>query len=167
MITQHIESMEVQVDPTPALQLHGTSRTDSASIAAAVSAAFDKMGEFMGRRRIAPVGPPRIIYTTWNDTESRFTLAFPIASPLPEIGPDEVVSAAILPGTRALRFEHVGPYETLRNTYARIDAWLKEHKAIEGQSDWQRYMPMWEECINDPQTTPASELVTRIYLPLS
>lgn len=167
MITQQIESMEVQVDPTPALQLESTSTTDAAAISAAVSAAFQTMGEFLGRHAIAPVGPPRIIYTAWNDKETRFTLAFPIAGPLPEIDPAEVVSAATLPGTRALRFEHVGPYETLRETYGRIDAWLKEHKAIEGGSDWQRYMPMWEEYLNDPQTTPASELVTRIYLPLN
>lgn len=167
MITQHIESMEVQVDPAPSLQLHSASTTDSAAISAAVAAAFRTMGEFMGRQGITPAGPPRIIYTAWSDTETRFTLAFPVAGPLPEIGPAEVVSAAMLPGAHALRFEHVGPYETLRDTYGRIDAWLKEHKAIEGKSDWQRYMPMWEEYINDPQTTPASELVTRIYLPLN
>lgn len=167
MITQQIESMEVQVEPTPALQLRSTSTTDAAAISAAVSAAFKTMGEFMGQHAITPTGPPRIIYTAWNDKETRFILAFPVAGPLPEIGPAEVVSAGVLPGAQALRFEHVGPYETIRNTYERIDAWLKEHKAIEGRSDWQRYMPMWEEYINDPETTPASELVTRIYLPLN
>jgi AraC family transcriptional regulator len=158
--------MEVQVDPTLAVQLQSRSGMDPAAISTAVSAAFDTLGEFLGRYSIKPVGPPRIIYTAWEGNETRFTVAFPVASPVPEIGTNETVSVATLSGTRALRFEHVGPYDTLRSTYDRIDAWLREHKAIQGEADWARYMPMWEEYLNDPQTTPASELITRIYLPL-
>lgn len=166
MTTQQLESMEVQVDPTPAVQLQSQSSTEPEAISAAVSAAFSALGEFLGRHAITPVGPPRIIYTAWNANETRFTLAFPVAM-LPQVGPNETVTVGVLPGVRALRFEHVGPYDTLRHTYERIDAWLKDHKAIDGGSDWERYMPMWEEYINDPQTTPASDLVTRIYLPLN
>jgi len=167
MTTQQLESMEVQVDPTLAVQLQSRSSTDPASISTAMSAAFDTLGEFLARYSITPVGPPRIIYTAWDGNETRFTVAFPVAPPVPKIGTNETVLVGTLPGARALRFEHVGPYETLRTTYSRIDAWLREHKAIEGESDWKRYMPMWEECLNDPQTTPASELITRIYLPLN
>lgn len=167
MTTQQLESMEVQVDPTPAVQLQSKSNTDPAAIGAAVSAAFTTMSEFLDRSSIQPAGPPRVIYNAWDSNETRFTLAFPVTSPPPEIGTNEAVTVGTLPGVRALRFEHVGPYDTLRSTYDRIDAWLREHKAIDGRADWERYMPMWEEYLNDPQTTPASELITRIYLPLN
>ena len=52
-------------------------------------------------------------------------------------------------------------------TYNRITALLKEKGLMESEADGSRYMPMWEEYINDPGTTPAADLVTYIYLPVS
>jgi effector-binding domain-containing protein len=66
----------------------------------------------------------------------------------------------------ALRFVHHGPYRDVRNTYDRIEAWLRERGGIKTPADWARYSPMWEEYLNDPATTPESELITRIYLTL-
>ena len=37
---------------------------------------------------------------------------------------------------------------------------------LQCEADWARYMPMWEEYLNDPQTTPEAELLTYIYLPV-
>jgi hypothetical protein len=37
---------------------------------------------------------------------------------------------------------------------------------MQTEDDWLRYMPMWEEYVTDPDTTPAESLVTYIYLPL-
>ena len=38
---------------------------------------------------------------------------------------------------------------------------------MESEADWMKYMPMWEEYLNDPATTPEAELVTHIYLPIA
>ena len=36
---------------------------------------------------------------------------------------------------------------------------------MRSEADWAKYMPMWEEYMNDPERTPAAELLTHIYLP--
>jgi effector-binding domain-containing protein len=38
---------------------------------------------------------------------------------------------------------------------------------MNSEADWTRYMPMWEEYLNDPHTTSEAELVTHIYLPVA
>lgn len=161
----HLENMEVEVDPTPAVQLAVTCPTDHAAIAAAMQQSFATLGEFMGRNRLQPAGPPRAIYTNWGATTS-FTLAFPIMAAPAVVDPAKDVVIGPLAGGRALRFIHHGPYAGIRDTYAQIDAWLKERGAIKTEADWARYKGMWEEYLNEPGKVPDAELITRIYLPL-
>jgi effector-binding domain-containing protein len=52
-------------------------------------------------------------------------------------------------------------------TYGRISAFMKEKGCMQSEADWARYMPMWEEYLNDPATTPPTELMTYIYLPVA
>lgn len=160
-----LESMEVEVAPTIAVQLAVTCATDPAAIATAMQSSFATLGEFMARNKLAPAGPPRAIYATWGATTS-FTLAFPIVAPppVPESARDIVIGT--LPGGRALRFVHRGPYDTIRVTYGQIDGWLRERGAIKTDADWARYTGMWEEYLGEPGTMPDSELSTNIYLPL-
>ena len=160
-----LDSMEVEVPPTPAVQLAVTCATDHAAIAAAMQSSFARLGEFMAQNKLAPAGPPRAIYTSWGTTTA-FTLAFPVAAPpVTESAPDIVMGT--LAGGRALRFVHRGPYDTIRTTYGQIDAWLRERGAIKTDADWARYKGMWEEYLGEPGTVPDSELSTNIYLPLS
>jgi effector-binding domain-containing protein len=37
---------------------------------------------------------------------------------------------------------------------------------LKTEADWARFMPMWEEYLNDPETVPEAELVTYIYVPI-
>ena len=163
--TTRLESMEVEVAPTLAVQLAVTCATDHAAIATAMQSSFATLGQFMARNKLAPAGPPRAIYANWGATTS-FTLAFPIqaAPPVTESAPDIVIGT--LAGGRALRFVHRGPYDSIRATYGQIDAWLRERGAIKTDADWARYSGMWEEYIGEPGTMPDSELATNIYLPL-
>ena len=165
LATPQLDNMEVEVPSTLAVQLAVTCPTDPAAIAAAMQTSFATLGGFMGRNNLQPAGPPRSIYTNWGTTTS-FTLAFPIvaAPPVTESAQDVVIGT--LPGRRALRFVHRGPYDTLRTTYGHIDAWLRERGAIKTDADWARYSGMWEEYLNEPGTVPDAELITRIYLPL-
>ena len=165
MTTIQIDSKEVVIPPALVAQLT-RSTSDPTTIAATMSAAFETLYAAVSRHGLEVVGPPRAIYTTWSPTEVRFTVAVPIdrAPPGPLDTQDVTIDA--LPECTALRFEHHGPYSELRSTYGRIEAWLRERGGIKQAADWARYAPMWEEYMNDPRTTPESELVTRIYLPL-
>jgi effector-binding domain-containing protein len=95
-----------------------------------------------------------------------FAAAIPVADIPSKALDTPAVALRALPESCALRFVHNGPYREIRGTYERIEAWLRERGGIKTASDWAHYSPMWEEYLNDPTTTPESELVTRIYLTL-
>lgn len=161
-----LESMEVAVPPTLAAEVQTSSATAPAAISAAIGAAFGAIERFRKQHAIAAAGPPRVIYTEWSPTTVRFTAAVPIAELPPNVADENGVSVKALPEAQALRFVHRGPYRDVRHTYERIEAWLRERGGIKTTADWTRYSPMWEEYLNDPATTPESELITRIYLTL-
>jgi effector-binding domain-containing protein len=164
--TARLESMEVEVAPTLAVQLAMRSASTPDALGAAMGSAFDTLAAFMRGNGIVAVGPPRAIYTTFDRDETSFVVAYPIAATPLDLRNAGDVTIEMLPGGRALRFVHQGPYDELHETYARIEAWLRERGGISTAEDWARYSPMWEEYLGEPGTTPASELVTRIYLSL-
>ena len=161
-----LESMEVTVPSTLVVQCQATSSTEPAAIAQAVGAAFGTIEAFQRRNSIPAAGPPRVIYSEWGADGVRFTAAVPVAEVPPNVADGQDVSIKALPEVTALRFVHRGPYREVRHTYERIEAWLRERGGIRTAADWARYSPMWEEYLNDPATTPESDLVTRIYLTL-
>jgi effector-binding domain-containing protein len=165
MSAVQLESMEVEVDPTFAVVMRQSCAADPVAIKAAMGSTFGALGAWIGAHNITPAGPPRAIYTAFDATGISFTVAFPVGAPLPiaEAGP---ITVEKLPGGRALRFVHRGPYDAIRATYDQIEAWLRERGAMKSSADWAKYSPMWEEFMNDPGTTPSADLVTRIYLPL-
>jgi effector-binding domain-containing protein len=163
-----LKSMEVLVPATRIVACNTSSSTDPNAISAAIRSAFEKIDAFQRANRIQASGPPRVVYSEWSPTEVKFTAQVPIAEMPPSTVLDNAdVAIKATPETQALRFEHRGPYRDVRNTYNRIESWLRERGGIKTAADWARYAPMWEEYLNDPATTPESELITRIYLTLN
>jgi effector-binding domain-containing protein len=161
-----LESMEVAVPAAVVAQCRASCAAEPAAIATAVGAAFQKIDAFVKANAIATCGAPRVVYTEWSPTRVQFTAAMPIRDIPPSVADTADVSIASVPECSALRFVHRGPYREIRSTYDRIEAWLRDRGGIRTAADWARYSPMWEEYLNDPATTPQSELVTRIYLTL-
>ena len=156
----------VLIDPAGPLvaQIEGL-KVKPDDLGAETGKALGRLFAAIGRAGLKPSGPPRVIYAAWSPHEVAFTVAAPIdrlpASPLAD-----GVGTTTLPGVVALRFIHHGPYREIRTTYDRIEAWLRERGGIRTPADWARYSPMWEEYMNDPSTTPESDLETRIFLKL-
>jgi len=75
---------------------------------------------------------------------------------------DAVFEPFSLPAARCAVLEYTGPYSEIEAAYNWLfSEWLPAsgHETLD--------FPMWEEYVNDPKTTPAAELKTRIYLPLA
>jgi effector-binding domain-containing protein len=53
----------------------------------------------------------------------------------------------VLPGGRAVQATHVGPYETLEQTYDELQSWMAE-RGLEPSAG------MWESYLSDPQAEP-------------
>ncbi|HSL68934.1 MAG TPA: GyrI-like domain-containing protein [Longimicrobiales bacterium] len=159
-----IKEVEVEVKPVLAAQVDLQSAGTS-GIASALPPAFEVLTRFMRAHGLAPIAPPRTIYQTCDPALTTFTVAFPIAS-RPKGLTDETAFVAELPGGTFMRFEHIGPYEQLGNTYDAIAAHLAEKGLLKSAHDWSKFMPMFEEYLNDPENTLPDQLRVNIYLPV-
>jgi effector-binding domain-containing protein len=164
--TTDLEFAEVQVAPVLAAQLDFECGTDPASIGAAMRTGFESVMSFIRSHGLEINNQPRAIYTAYGPQGVSVTLALPVsAAPTPGI-PEPPIRVDTLPGAHAYRFTHHGPYPDLARTYNGITAFMIDKQLMTSEADWARYMPMWEEYLNDPERTPPSELKTYIYLPV-
>ena len=162
-----LESVEIEVAPVLALQIPGECGSDPSEIGPAMQAAFGTLGRLLKQHELVPAAPPRAVYTTYGAEGTRFIVAMPIASSPAEAIDGKAAFVGTLTGGKTLRFTHRGPYAGLMQTYGQITRFMQAKGLMETEADWARYMPMWEEYLNDPETTPEAELLTHIYLPLS
>jgi len=160
-----LEFTEVPVAPALAVQLCGHCATDPASIAQAMGTAFETLRSFVACHGLTRNGHPRAIYTAYDAAGVSFTVAFPVDAGPREPVEQSAVFAGTLPAVKAYRFTHHGPYTNLAQTYGQITALLKDRGLLKSDADWARYLPMWEEYRNEPETTPPADLLTYIYLP--
>lgn len=160
-----LEFAEVKVAPALAVQVSGHCAPDPASISAAVQNAFQSVMNFITHRGLKPSGPARTIYTGHKPEQISFIVAQPVAAGPVRPFDEPHLRVETLPAKHAYRFTHHGPYSDLGQTYKHIDEFMRAKGLMKSQADWQRYMPMWEEYQNDPQTTPPEQLQTYIYLP--
>ncbi|UCG85869.1 MAG: GyrI-like domain-containing protein [Gemmatimonadota bacterium] len=156
----------VEVQPVLALQIASESRADPQEISKAMEQAFCELRLASEAHTVQSAGPPRAIYTAYSPDAVKFTVVMPIASEVSGGIGDGPVMVGEVPGGKALRFVHKGPYPKLMETYGKITEWMKANDMLESEADWAKYVPMWEEYVNDPESTPAEELITQIYVPL-
>ena len=89
-------------------------------------------------------GHPFTRYLEWGPGRAVAEIGFPVLRPAPQVGR---VGPGRLPGGRVASVVHQGPYETIADTYTRLQAWLAERgHAPTG--------PMWEYYVTDPDTEP-------------
>jgi effector-binding domain-containing protein len=106
------------------------------------------------------VGPPFGWYHGRPTDSVDVAAGFPVAGvPEGSLGGDLV--AVERPGGRAVTTVHVGPYDTLAQTYEQLEQHLTETPGL-GVRD-----SMWEEYVTDPSAEPdTSKWQTRIVVPL-
>jgi DNA gyrase inhibitor GyrI len=163
--TDLLEQTEVDVHSVPGAQFTMSCASDPAAISAAMQAGFATLMPYIAINNLMPAGPPRAIYSAFDKTQTRFTLAMPVASTA-GANPSTGITLGMLPGGRMHRFTHRGPYTELSQTYEAITSWMRNTGLMRDAADWMKYSPMWEEYVTDPAITPASELITYIYVPV-
>ena len=161
-----VKPEKIIVEPVMAVQIDRETGTDPSEISHAMGGAFELIDEVIEDNHLVVTGPPRAIYTAYGPNGTKFTVAMPIAAE-PGVGVSSgPARVGELPGGTAMRFAHRGPYRKLMKTYEGITEWMKEKGLLKSESDWAKYMPMWEEYVEDPEHTAEDELLTFIYVPM-
>jgi effector-binding domain-containing protein len=106
--------------------------------------AFSAVGSVLGSQGVPFAGAPFALYLSMPTETIELEAGFPVGAPFTPSG--EVISSA-LPGGRAVATMHVGPYDTMHETYDAMLAWMKGRGMVPGAA-------MWEVYLSDPQKEP-------------
>jgi effector-binding domain-containing protein len=140
--TPDIKSTQLQEQPTAVLR-------ETVPMVALRSFFGRAYGAVMGaaqQQHIQLAGPPFAMYHGMPTDVVDVEAGFPVAAPLPWSG-DGGVTAGSLPGGQALEAMHIGPYETLPETYGAIMAKMRADNLTPGDA-------MWEYYLSDPAAEP-------------
>jgi effector-binding domain-containing protein len=150
----------VEVKEQPMLSVREAA--DMPSIAEKMGRIFLETFTFMQKQGIVPSGPP---FSYYHDVFSEATskgvfdmeCGFPVSEPAEGEGH---IKAGKLPGGKTLKAVHIGPYQTLSETYEAVMAWAKEMGIQLGDN-------MWEIYLTDPdKEKDSSKWVTEILWPI-
>lgn len=84
----------------------------------------------------AVVGPPVGIYFGMPSDVVDVAAGFPVDVPVDGEG----LRTETLPGGPAVRLMHQGPYDTMRESYGRLTAWLAERELTPASTMWESYL---------------------------
>ncbi|MCE7481812.1 GyrI-like domain-containing protein [Microbacterium profundi] len=132
-------------------------RVPAAELTGFFSRAFRETMSALKEQNLRPTGPPFGKYYGSPNEVIDVEAGFPIAEP---ITPDADVVLGILPGGRSVEAIHIGPYDTIGDTYAEIERYFADAKLTPGAV-------MWESYLTDPATeSDPSKWRTRICWPI-
>jgi effector-binding domain-containing protein len=106
-------------------------------MAAFFARAFGATMHAMREQRVAPVGPPFGLYHGTPGETIDVEAGFPVSSPVTDV--DDVVASS-LPGGRVVEAVHVGPYDTLAETYREVEQWMVGQGLRPGAVTWESYL---------------------------
>ncbi len=145
----------VELGPQPAAVVHGTVPVQE--MPEFFGQAFGSVMAFLGAQGASPVGPPFGFYPSPPGEVIEVYAGFPVAAPLPSAGEVEMME---LPGGRAATATHVGPYDTLEQTYHDLLAWMTDQGVKPAPA-------MWESYLSDPGLEPPEQWRTNIIWPIA
>jgi len=118
--------------------------------------AFHKVINAAGKAGVSVTGPPFGYYPEMPTNMVTLEAGFPTSGPVD----DGDVHTLVLPGGKAIEGVHVGPFETMEQTYNELFSWTAEQGLEMGSA-------MWELYLTDPKASPdPATWETRIVWPL-
>lgn len=146
---------EVTLTARPALVLRGKANWDD--LYATFRKALAELNGLARAQGAVSVGPPMIRFVSSTDDTADFEAILPVAA---LTGATERFLPAVpgmTPGGKAIRFTHLGGYDTMEQTYDEIANYIDE-RGIQAEDAFV------EEYVRDPDTTPETDLATFIYV---
>lgn len=148
--TPDIKSTDLQEQPTAVLR----ETVPMNALRDFFDRAYRTVMEAVQQQNVQLAGPPFALYRGMPTDVVDVEAGFPLAAPYPggggsggDRGSEPSVTAGVLPAGRALQAMHVGPYETLPETYNAVMARMQAEGLTPGDA-------MWEYYLSDPAAEP-------------
>lgn len=151
--------IEDETRPMDVIVIAGSApANDMEATSLALGELYGRLIAFAGEHAIEITGHPMTLTNELDESQWRFEAALPvrISGPVEDDGDVQVKTTA---AGRALVVEHVGPYDRLAGTLAKLDAYA----AVHGH---RRNGPIQEIYVSDPADTPPEALITKIVYPI-
>ena len=150
-----LEVTEKQIEAQPAAVIRTKARQQD--LGPVMDELFPLVLAFVLESPAAPAGPPFCRYLSIGGEEWEIECGMAVTEPLTGKGR---VEAAELPGGAVLSTMHVGPYETLGQSWDALDRWVKQEGKVPGGAAWELY-------VTDPAVvTDPAECRTELVMPL-
>jgi effector-binding domain-containing protein len=167
VLTRALQDPEVLViaarRPQHILSIRG--RVDLSRLTEAQGQRLTELWSFIHRHGVGAVGPPFVRYHTFGETETDLEVGIPVAEA--ESGDGRIMPGE-LPGGAAITTWHFGPHDRLGDSYARLQAWLDEHRRNADGAAWEVYWWIDPRREPDPAAWPApSEWRTQVIQPIA
>jgi effector-binding domain-containing protein len=155
-----IEISVIEVEPMTVAYVSSSCSFEHEAIAEALAAAYGEVMQYLGRNRLQPAGQPLAITVAHTRERWDFQACIPISA-MPRRAPAVGANVQIgeIQGGRVVKATHVGPYETLGQTYVKLEAYFAAHGLVEGERPWEQY-------VSDPGDTEETKLITDVYYPI-
>jgi effector-binding domain-containing protein len=118
--------------------------------------AWGAIAQYAARLGAQPSGPPFVAYHNMDMQDLDLEIGFPFVQGI--AGEGEVLAGDI-PGGKAAECLHVGPYDKVGAAYEALQKWMEANGYAPSGVAYEFYL-------NDPRSTPAAELQTRVIFPL-
>lgn len=132
----------VRTEQRPAAVVRG--RRPMAELPEFFGAAFHAVMRATAAQGVAPAGPPFGYYPEMPGAVVSVVAGFPVSR---AIVADGEVEPFVLPSCRAVVGVHVGPFDTLEDSYRQLEAWAAEQAVTLAGGPWEEYL-------SDPEREP-------------
>jgi effector-binding domain-containing protein len=116
-----------------------------------------QVGEYVERSGTRPAGPPYARYFRWSDEGVEVEIGVPVAE---RVAGDGRLIAGELPGGQVARTVHLGPYDSLTETYDALHDWISAQGREPAGAPWEVYLRTHADVANP------SELTTEVVWPV-
>jgi effector-binding domain-containing protein len=146
----------VELEPQEAIAVRG--EVPIADLPGFFERAFEEAATAASASGVDIVGPPFGLYPQMPTETVTVEAGFPVSAPVELHGQ---AHRLVLPGGRAVQATHVGPYDTMEQTYTKLWSWMADQGL-------QPAVGMWECYLSDPRVErdPATWR-TRIIWPVA
>ena len=129
-----LEVQEKRLDPQPVVVIRATAPANG--FGPVMSELLSAVLAFVQASPAEPAGSPFCRYLSMTGEEWEFECGVAVTQPVPGEGR---VEACELPGGDAITTLHVGPYETLGQSWGALQGWLAEQGRVAGDAPWELY----------------------------